>query len=179
MDSTKCFNCVYRGCTSVEYPCDVCQFLNGALFVSCDAPAAPKKKLKICELLGVRVGETFCIDGYSGADFQIEEDGTYRTFPANAAGSCKALLLAIEHPDRVRKVTLLTPQEMSDLASIVRLFGDGWIHITRDEDGILCLDDNEGDGGYSEVGIDMNLFPSVKPGTSIKIADYVKIPKKS
>ena len=44
---------------------------------------------RICEVLGVEVGECFCIKGFCEKDveFCIENDGTFSTQPSNVQGS--------------------------------------------------------------------------------------------
>lgn len=55
----------------------------------------------ICNLLGVEVGESFSIDGFSNCTFAIKNDGTFRTTPNNVSGSAAALLMSLDHPDRI------------------------------------------------------------------------------
>ena len=60
-------------------------------------------KPRICVVLGVEVGERFCIKGFCEKDveFCIKNDGTFSTRPSNVQGSSVALLRTLDHLNRI------------------------------------------------------------------------------
>lgn len=56
---------------------------------------------RICSLLNVNVGDVFTIDNFPGCTFTIKDNGTFKTSPPNVKGSSAALLMALDHPDRI------------------------------------------------------------------------------
>ena len=60
-------------------------------------------KPRIAQVLGVEVGERFCIKGFCEKDveFCIKNDGTFSTRPSNVQGSSVALLRTLDHLNRI------------------------------------------------------------------------------
>ena len=75
-------------------------------------------KPRICEILGVEPGESFYIRGLEGTEFWIMDDGTFSTRPSNVPGSTKALLLTLDHPDRIIRKPRFTEQEVKRAKAI-------------------------------------------------------------
>ena len=71
-------------------------------------------KPRICEVLGVEVGEQFELAGFSpDVWFSILPDGTYETAPSMCKGSAAALFRAIENPAEVIRKTKFEEIELA------------------------------------------------------------------
>jgi len=69
-----------------------------------------------------------------------------------------------------------TEEEVADARAIVRLFGpNAWTHIGKTEDGYPQLEDKdeETEIAIAYVWLAGDLFPSILPGTSVKLSDIV------
>ena len=133
-----------------------------------------KMKPKICEILGVEVGEEFKIKGFDGCQFQILDDGTFATQPVNVPGSSTALLQAIEHSERVERL----PRWSADEVAVARAFLEACynkedVFFFRRSNGRLCW-------GVDSEGMDLNenhlpvcLFPQIKNCHKIYLRDIV------
>ena len=102
----------------------------------CSLKEANMDKPRICEVLGVEVGEPFSIDGYP-TDYgmvQVCEDGKIRRiissveFPFAQEGEVghkigpNALYYLLNHPDRIIRKPRFTEQEVEDAKTLKRLF---------------------------------------------------------
>ena len=124
---------------------------------------------RICEVLGVEVGECFCIKGFceKDVDFCIENDGTFSTRPSNVQGSSVALLRTLDHPDRIIRKPRWTQQEV-DLAKLLYDFRRSKsVVIGRNKSDILWWRD----GDSAEGILPYKLFPSLNCGDSVKLSD--------
>ena len=130
-------------------------------------------KPRICEILGVEPGESFYIRGLEGTEFWIMDDGTFSTRPSNVPGSTKALLLTLDHPDRIIRKPRFTEQEAEDAKAIKRMFGDdNFTHIRKDEDGLCEMMDGPGDDPnvrWCAIGMEEGMFPSIRPGEPVAL----------
>ena len=133
-----------------------------------------KMKPKICEILGVEPGESFCIQGFDGVLFWIMDDGTFTTQPNNAPGSSMALLQTLDHPERVEHLPSWSPDEVT----LARVFLDACyskenVFFARTGNGRLCWGvDSEG-MDLSENLLPMCLFPQIKCGQKVYLRDIV------
>ena len=109
-------------------------------------------KPRICEILGVEPGKSFYIQGFNKTEFWIMDDGTFATRPSNAPGSTRALLQALDHPDRIIRKPRFTKQEREDAKALKRIFGKD-IAVSRSARGELTA---------NHVYIDRSLFPSIR-----------------
>lgn len=126
---------------------------------------------RICEVLGVEVGECFCIKGFceKDVDFCIENDGTFSTRPSNVQGSSVALLRTLDHPDRIIRKPRWTQQEV-DLAKLLYDFRRSKsVVIGRNKSDILWWRD----GDSAEGILPYKLFPSLNCGDSVKLSDII------
>ena len=135
-------------------------------------------KPRICEILGVEPGESFYIRGLEGIEFWIMDDGTFSTRPSNVPGSTKALLLTLDHPERIIRKPRFTQQEVEDAKTIKRMFGSGnfshFTHIQKDEMGRPAMVDCPmGDDGRFLVGLAEGMFPSIRPGQSYTLDEII------
>lgn len=104
---------------------------------------------RICDILGVEVGEQFTIEGCN-AQFEILSDGHYRTTPAKVPNSSYAFLDAIQNPRLVHKVPAckLSEKDKEFFQMIYDRMGDGeintlnnlYLRILFDRDTYSCVD---------------------------------------
>lgn len=124
---------------------------------------------RICEVLGVEVGECFCIKGFCEKDveFCIKNDETFSTRPSNVQGSSVALLRTLDHPDRIIRKPRWTQQEVEDAKVLARaLLADGF---ERDTIGDVFATSSVA----CRTLIDSRMFPSLSPGDSVKLSDII------
>ena len=134
--------------------------------VNMDKQARPR----ICEVLGVEVGECFCIKGFceKDVDFCIENDGTFSTRPSNVQGSSVALLRTLDHPDRIIRKPRFTEQEVERAKAIKMIYPNAYRLKNSDvfvqvwgKEGILLA--------HAEV----DLFPSLRPGQPVELDEII------
>lgn len=126
-------------------------------------------KPRICEILGVEPGESFYIRGLEGIEFWIMDDGTFSTRPSNVPGSTKALLLTLDHPERIIRKPRFTLQEVEDAKKIKYLLPNT-IGIGR-QAGIMMLYVNRSDGSF--IKLKQDLFPSIRPGKEYTLDEII------
>lgn len=134
-----------------------------------DKEGADMDKPRIAQVLGVEVGECFCIKGFCEKDveFCIKNDGTFSTRPSNVQGSSVALLRTLDHPDRIIRKPRWTQQEV-DLAKLLYDFRRSkGVVIGRNNGYILWWRD----GDSAEGILPYKLFPSLNCGDSVKLSD--------
>lgn len=140
-------------------------------------------KPRICEVLGVEVGEPFSIDGYP-TDYgmvQVCEDGKIRRvissaeFPFAQDGEVghkigsNALYYLLNHPERIIRKPCWTEQDVKGAKAIRHVFG---------RDGTIKRHSKAVTAPYSTLTFDHlyineNLFPSLRPGESVKLDEII------
>ena len=131
-------------------------------------------KPRICEVLGVEIGEEFRLD--AGGPYHITKNGafldTFGNYP-NASILCDLM----EHPDRIIRKPRFTEQEVEDAKAIKRMFGDdNFTHIFKDEDGLCEMMDGPGDDpnvGWCAIGMEEGMFPSIRPGETVTLDEII------
>ena len=130
-------------------------------------------KPRICEVLGVEVGEWFTYPGMS-TSFQITEGGFLKCTDGDLMMCVPTL---INHPDRIIRKPRFTEQEVEDAKNIKRMFGaDNFTHIHKDEDGWPEMMDGPGEDGtigWSFVGMEEGMFPSLRPGETVTLDEII------
>lgn len=141
-------------------------------------------KPKICEVLGVEVGETFSIDGYP-TDYgmvQVCEDGKIRRvissaeFPFAQDGEVghkigsNALYYLLNHPDRIIRKPRWTEQEVELFRAIQVLYPKAEYVERIKDSGVIGLSNNT--CGWI-TDIDKDLFPALRPGESVKLDEII------
>lgn len=136
----------------------------------CKEEDMDKQKPYICQRLGVEVGERFKIKHYSDKiEFWILENGTYQTEPPNKANSSVALLISLDHPDRIIRKPRWTEQDVKGAKAIRYVFG---------RDGTIKRHSKAVTAPYSTLTFDHlyineNLFQSLRPGESVKLDEII------
>lgn len=122
----------------------------------------------ICEILGVEPGESFYIRGLEGIEFWIMDDGTFSTRPSNVPGSTKALLLTLDHPERIIRKPRFTEQEVEVAKAIKLLFPDV-VKVCRFS-GVVKAECENGSG---ECMIGAELLPSIQNYQSYTLDEII------
>jgi len=125
---------------------------------------------RICEVLGVEVGERFRIDYPKGMTvwlhinkegFVVREGGPKNLKIGNSVA------WAINHPDRIIRKPRWTQQEVEDAKVLARaLLADGF---ERDTIGDVFATSSVA----CRTLIDSRMFPSLSPGDSVKLSDII------
>mgnify|MGYP006954136636 CR=1 FL=1 len=120
-------------------------------------------KPRICEVLGVEVGEVFTADTPYGQFKRcvVDEEGQILNTGINV------LCYIINHPDSIIRKSRFTQQEMEDAKAVNRVFGrDGAIKRYS-----KALTEPYSNLVFDHLYINEDLFPSIKPGQSVKLSD--------
>lgn len=140
-------------------------------------------KPRICEILGVEVGEPFSIDGYP-TDYgmvQVCEDGKIRRRcpdeirevtgleVGHKIGS-NALYYLINHPDRIIRKPRWTEQEVESAKIISVLFPEA-THIERLRGSKVLGITGAEDGWIADI--ESSLFPEIKSGQSVTLDEII------
>ena len=126
-------------------------------------------KPRICEILGVEPGESFYIRGLEGIEFWIMDDGTFSTRPSNVPGSTKALLLTLDHPERIIRKPHFTQQEVERAKAIKVLYPE-ILYIQADD---RCLRGfNKGKEGIFFDYV-LSWFPSLRPDETVTLDEII------
>lgn len=129
-------------------------------------------KPRIAQILGVEPGESFYIQGFNGTAFWIMDDGTFSTSPANVPGTTRALLQALDYPERIIRKPRFTQQEIDAVRAIKIIWPDAKdIRVRTGVDGTIeyrvCK-------GCSMLGIIYgDVFPSMERSKEYEIADII------
>lgn len=153
----KCSSCIYPK-PSVE--CVTC----GTSHRNYQKEEANMDKPRICEVLGVAVGQIFKLKG-ADMGFYVDRGGIVKREEDDASVGLPEICTMINHPDRIIRKTRWTEQEVEAAQAIKRVFGwDGTIKRTHDigERSTLV---------FNHLYINANLLPSLRPGQSVKLSE--------
>lgn len=120
-------------------------------------------KPRICEVLGVEVGEVFTADTPYGQFKRcvVDEEGQILNTGTNV------LCYIINHPDRIIRKPRWTEQEVEDAETVLRVFGRNGT-IKRHSKAMTAPYSNL---TFDHMYINEDLFPSIKPGEAITIKE--------
>lgn len=124
-----------------------------------------KQKPRICEVLGVDVGEHFYIDGFKG-EYHVNSDGVLKW---GGQTSCDAIYEAINHPDRIIHKTRWTEQEVEDARAVKRLLEADLVSRAAYGNGLVAI---KSDWSVSIV-LSRDCFPSLRPGETVTLDDII------
>lgn len=122
-------------------------------------------KPRICEVLGVEVGEHFKIKGYKG-EYHINGCGVLKW---GGQTSDDAIYEAINHPDRIIRKPRWTEQEVEDAKDILRLLEDA--HSIKKYAGDIMWICNS--HNVTMVNANAGMFPSLRPGESVTLDEII------
>ena len=172
----------FRGSTKMgaDYPCRTCDCGWGSIsdesvrtcHDSCQALKAYMErkanmdKPRICEVLGVEVGEHFRIEGYKG-EYHINDCGVLKW---GGQTSDDAIYEAINHPDRIIRKPRFTQQEVESAKIISVLFPEA-THIgrLRGSNALIIIG---ADNGWI-ANIENSLFQEIKSGQSVTLDEII------
>lgn len=129
-----------------------------------EEPMEKKDKPRICDVLGVEVGEPFKIKGYNG-EYHINDEGVLKW---GRRTSDDAIYEAINHPDRIIRKPRFTEEEVEDAKNIMRFFQTAY-SIERYKDSTLGVRSRE----QFLMNITNSLFPSLRPGQAVRVEDII------
>lgn len=149
--------------TSIQSCHDTCQELKQwnerrIKFMNYDSNKQPR----ICEIIGVKVGEVFRIKGYNG-EYHINSDGILKWGGQTSDG---AIYDIINHPEHLIRRPKLTDKEIEALKAI-KLIIPKAEYVEKIGSSDIVGVGNKQDGWLMDI--DNSLFPSLEPGTSINI----------
>ena len=134
------------------------------------------EKPRICEVLGVEVGEEFSTVSTFRMMYHITEAGAFLDNAGNYPNAHVVCDL-ISNPDHIIRKPRWTQQEVEDAKTIKRMFGaDNFTHIRKDQFGLCKMMDGPGDDpnvGWCAIGMEEGMFPSLRPGETITIDEII------
>ena len=148
----------------VEHPHEAAHLM-GFEVVEDEKEEANMDKPRICEVLGVEVGEHFKVNGYKG-EYHVNEDGVLKW---GGQTSDDAIYECINHPDRIIRKPRFTQQEVE----FARLFNAAcknvvWIQ-RNDEKTLVWVVEYSNE----EYRLPFRLFPSIQPGQSYTLDEII------
>ena len=135
-------------------------------------------KLRICEVLGVEVDEVWHVTGNDNAIYRISggvaleyaipkcyEDGHGEWRQSDTVH----LIDIINHPDRIIRKPCWTEQEVEDAKAVRRVLGrDGVIERYN-----KAMTEPYSNLVFDHLYINEDLFPSLRPGESVKLEEII------
>lgn len=127
-------------------------------------------KPRICEILGVDVGERFK-SPLDCADICIKSDG-FPVFPDHENDTIPAryIVALINDPDSIIRKPRFTKQEIEDAKTLIRICPENLDSITRTKDGDILLSSK----GMWIGCLASSAFPSLAPGQTVKVQDIIE-----
>lgn len=132
-------------------------------------------KPRICEILGVEVGERFEL-GNTGIILLVNDDGLLHIGLSHGAHketdmNVNYLVKAINDPDRIIRKPRFTEQEVEDAKAIKRIMSE-YTNIAREKGrfGTRLFLTSEDVEDYT---LDPDLFPSIQPGQSYTLDEII------
>ena len=125
-------------------------------------------KPRICEVLGVEVGERFSVKDQRGeALLYVDEDGWVK-YEEDRTLSSSALQLAINHPEYIIRKPRFTEQEVDRAKAIKVIYPTAY--KLEETDPLIRVWDKE---GKLLAHVDVNLFLSFQPGQSYTLDEII------
>lgn len=127
-------------------------------------------KPRICEILGVDVGERFK-SPLDCADICIKSDG-FPVFPDHENDTIPAryIVALINDPDSIIRKPRFTKQEIEDAKTLIRICPENLDSITRTKDGDILL---SAKGAWRER-LASSAFSSLAPGQTVRVQDIIE-----
>ena len=158
-DTSEC------GVWAVEHPHEAAHLM-GFEVVEDEKEEANMDKPRICEVLGVEVGEHFKVNGYKG-EYHVNEDGVLKW---GGQTSDDAIYECINHPDRIIRKPRFTQQEVESAKIISVLFPEA-THIERLRGSKVLGITGAEDGWIADI--ESSLFPEIKSGQSVTLDEII------
>ena len=116
-------------------------------------------KPRICEILGVEVGQSFKLKG-ADMGFYVDRDGIVKREEDDASIGLPEICLMINHPDRIIRKPRFTEQEVEDAKYIKRILKVDSVRRNIYGNGLVAM---KSDNSVSLV-INSEMLPSIQPG---------------
>lgn len=128
---------------------------------------------KICEVLGVKVGQRFKMRG-AVSGFYVDEAGVVRREEDGVCEGLAEICLMINDDDRIIRFPAWTVTEKKDAETIKRMFPNKKVEVCREKSGEVVLIRTEtGFREFLALG-KADIFPSLLPGNSIDLYEILK-----
>lgn len=129
------------------------------------------KKPRLAEILGVEVGEKFDMENDEYNPYFVDEDGYLHDCENDKLYNVPCEI--INNPDLIKRRPRWTEQDVQDAKTFRRMWPDGKIEFGRWLSGRCGLIHIQGSlYGCLDLG-EVDLFPSVKPGQTVKLDDII------
>lgn len=127
-------------------------------------------KPRICEVLGVEVGQSFKLKG-ADMGFYVDRDGIVKREEDDASIGLPEICLMINHPDRIIRKPCFTVQEVERAKAIKVLFPDANAIII---DGLwTSLLEVIDDTRFEKATVTRALFPSAEKNTVYNLDEII------
>ena len=141
--------------------------LMGYEVVEYEKEEATMDKPRICEVLGVEVGERFNVYG-NCLDWHVDEKGHVVSDDDKRCVD-DVIYLAINHPDRIIRKPHWTEQEVENAKYTKRILEVDVVSRNEYGGGLVA---GRSDGSVSIV-VNRELFPSLRPGQSVTLDEII------
>ena len=125
-------------------------------------------KPRICEVLGVEIGERFKFDNF---EYELTADGGMKWYSNCGSGNngVNSLIKIINHPERIIRKPHFTQQDIEDAKAVRRTFGRG---------GTIKRCNKVESEPYSNLTfnhfyINSDLFPSINAGQEYTLDEII------
>lgn len=122
-------------------------------------------KPRICEVLGVDVGERFRVEGQDEELFVNEQGWVF--YGENGILSSSGIQTAINHPDRIIRKPRFTEQEVERGKAIKVLYPEA-DSLDECDPQVKVLNNK-----FVIATLDKALFPTLRPGESVKLDEII------
>lgn len=136
-------------------------------------------KPRICEVLGVEVGEDVKYRHTDGTEENICvcEDGRVIISSLSCKMSTVAVLInAINHPDRIIRKPRWTKQEVEDATNLKKILDSrkiGSLTRRRDDELLFCDNYGKSESVFSSISLCPDMFPSLLTGKTVTIDEII------
>ena len=124
-------------------------------------------KPRICEVLGVEVGQNFKLKG-ADMGFYVDRDGIVKREEDDASIGLPEICLMINHPDRIIRKPRFTEQEVERAKAIKVIYPTAY--QLEEADPLIRVWDKE---GKLLAHVDVNLFLSFQSGQSYTLDEII------
>lgn len=125
-------------------------------------------KPRICEVLGIEVGQNFKLKG-ADMGFYVDRDGIVKREEDDKSIGLPEICMMINHPDRIIRKPRFTEQEVEDAKYIKRILRVDLVSRNQYGNGLVAKRD---DGSVSVV-VNSEMFPSIRPGQSYTLDEII------
>jgi len=125
-------------------------------------------KPRICEVLGVEVGQNFKLKG-ADMGFYVDKDGIVKREEDDKSVGLPEICMMINLPDQIIRKPYFTEQEVEDAKTLLRVFPEQLDSISRSKDGAVTLAAKGAWRGY----LNNDAFPSIQPGQSYTLDEII------